>query len=96
MFSNLLIICRVLYKLNEKGGKNYQGIGVSAGKIEGAARCIYNPTEGLALKQGEIMIAPSLIQLGHHFLFMQRVSFWKQVATLHMVRLLPENMVFPP
>ena len=42
-----------------EGDNIYQGIGVSAGQIEGVARRINNPTEGLQLNPGEIMIAPS-------------------------------------
>lgn len=41
------------------GDNIYQGIGVSAGQIEGIARRINNPAEGLQLNPGEIMIAPS-------------------------------------
>ena len=37
----------------------YQGIGVSSGQVEGIARLIHNPAQGLDLKPGEIMVAPS-------------------------------------
>jgi len=42
-----------------RGNNTFQGIGVSAGQVEGVSRCIGDPREGLNLKQGEILIAPS-------------------------------------
>ena len=42
-----------------QGGNRYQGIGVSAGVVEGRAEIIYNPEQGERLTPGDIMVAPS-------------------------------------
>jgi len=40
-------------------GHSFQGIGVSAGFVEGNATLILNPDQGARLKPGDIMVAPS-------------------------------------
>ena len=42
-----------------KDANQYQGIGVSAGVVEGKAELIHSPQEGSRLKPGDILVAPS-------------------------------------
>lgn len=42
-----------------KSTNKIKGMGVSSGVIKGTARVIHNPNDGITLKQGDILVAPS-------------------------------------